>query len=530
MHPAIHGGILSKNRPEDQTELAEFNIRNIDILICNLYPFEKIASGCGSHDDIIENIDIGGVTLMRAAAKNYRRVTAICDVADYQKFIDALRNSDNHEVPLKMRRSFALKVFNLTSKYDETISSYLRSNMAEADTPPQFLKLRYGVNPHQSSAFVFMKGGSDLPFEVLCGAPGYINIMDALNSWPLVRELSEATGLPAAASFKHVSPSGAAVGVPLSPEERIAFAAQKPEVLSPLACAYARARGADRMSSFGDWIALSHCCDGDTATLISSEVSDGVIAPGYSEAALEVLRKKKGGKYCVLQINPDYTPADSHVESRDLYGITLVQQRNCIKINSGNIGEVVTSSPKSVSDIPKEVIRDIIVALTALKYTQSNSVCYASNGMVIGLGAGQQSRIHCTRLAGDKADNLWLRMHPKTLALKFKPLVKKPARSNAIDSYVTGNFGDMAEFYSLFTDKPELLTPQIKADWMSKRSGTVMCSDAFFPFSDNIIRAKKSGVSYIVAPKGSVMDAEVTREAEKQGIALIYLDYRLFHH
>lgn len=536
LHPVVHGGILSRDRKEDREELLKLKIDNIDYVICNLYPFEKVVALGAEHEQVIENIDIGGVTLLRAAAKNYERVTVVCDVSDYKNFINALRSSNTIlTVPKQMRNEFALKAFTHTANYDNAISNYLRNYMTKVNNynillpKSQSIKLKYGVNPHQNSAFIYMKNGKSLPLTVLQGTPSYINLMDALNSWPLVKELSSSLNIESAASFKHVSPSGAAVGVPLTNDELIAFGLKKFKTLSPLACAYARARGADRMCSFGDWVALSHECDADTANILSSEVSDGVIAPNYSPEALEILSKKKGGNYCILRIDPDYEPTNDFIEHRDIYGITLCQQRNYLKITEDKIGKIVTRNKENES-ISKDVIRDIIVALTSLKYSQSNSVCLAKNGMVVGLGTGQQSRIHCTRIAGDKADNFWLRLHPKTLALKFNAAVKKPARANAIDAYVTGNFGDMNELYNLFSERPELLTAQEKTDWISKRNNVVMCSDAFFPFSDNVVRANMSGVSHIVAPKGSVMDDQVIKCAESLEISFLHIDYRLFHH
>lgn len=360
----------------------------------------------------------------------------------------------------------------------------------------------------------------------LSGSPGYINLLDALNSWALVKELSEGLGLPAAASFKHVSPAGAAVGVPLSEVEAKVFGVDDLKDLSPLACAYARARGADRMSSFGDFLALSHKCDVSTAKIISREVSDGVIAPDYEPEALEILKKKKGGKYCVLQMDASYVPGD--VETRQVYGISVQQRRNDAKIDASLFTNVVSKN----KDLPKDAVTDLIVATLALKYTQSNSVCYALNGAVIGLGAGQQSRIHCTRLAGEKADNWWLRHHPRVLALPFKKGTKRADKANAIDLFVTGEAfvaspQERAQWESLFDEAPKPLTDEEKKEHFDAFKGVSIASDAFFPFSDNIHRARRSGAQYIGAPNGSIMDDECVKTADEYGMVYAHTNLRL---
>lgn len=360
----------------------------------------------------------------------------------------------------------------------------------------------------------------------LCGSPGYINLLDALNSWALVKELSEGLNLPAAASFKHVSPAGAAVGIPLSEVEAKVFGVDDLKDLSPLACAYARARGADRMSSFGDFLALSHTVDVPTAKIISREVSDGVIAPGYEKEALEILQKKKGGKYCVLQMDASYVPGD--IETRQVYGVSLQQRRNDVKIDSSLFTNVVTEN----KDLPKNAVTDLIVATLALKYTQSNSVCYALNGAVIGLGAGQQSRIHCTRLAGDKADNWWLRHHPRVLALPFKKGTKRADKANAIDLFVTGEAfvasgSERAQWESLFDEVPQPLTAEEKKAHFEQFKGVSCASDAFFPFPDNVHRARRSGVQYLGAPSGSIMDGECVKTADEYGMVYAHTNLRL---
>ncbi|MCD4835846.1 phosphoribosylaminoimidazolecarboxamide formyltransferase [Phocea massiliensis] len=388
------------------------------------------------------------------------------------------------------------------------------------------LALKYGCNPNQPEAKIRMKDGSDLPITVLNGRPGYINLLDALNSWQLVKELKEATGLPAAASFKHVSPAGAAVAIPMSDVlKKIYFVDDKP--LSPLATAYARARGADRMSSYGDFAALSDVCDKETAALINREVSDGVIAPGYTEEALAILKAKRKGSYTVLQIDPSYVPAP--VESKDVFGITFEQHRNDAKITAELLTNLVTEN----KEIPDEARRDLIVSLITLKYTQSNSVCYAKDGQAIGVGAGQQSRVHCTRLAGNKADNWFLRQNPKVLSLPFRPGIRRADRDNAIDVYISDEYMDLLAdgiWENTFTEKPAVFTKEEKAAWLSQLTGVSLGSDAFFPFGDNIERAHKSGVSYIAQPGGSVRDDNVIATCDKYGIAMAFTGVRLFHH
>lgn len=529
LHPAVHGGILARDIPSDNADMAARNYDKIDIVVCNLYPFERtVAKENVTVAEAVEEVDIGGVTLLRAAAKNHARVSILCDPRDYASFIDELKASSSKLISDETRKHLALKAFTHTADYDAAISSYFRQTYAGQGN--QQLALRYGANPHQKPAEVYNPHGP-LPFKVLVGSPGYINLLDALNAWPLVKELKAALGHPAAASFKHVSPAGAAIGTPLdATDAQVYGVTDLLPSLTPLACAYARARGADRMSSFGDWIALSDVCDEITARIISREVSDGVIAPGYSPAALELLRKKKGGKYTVLQMDPAYEPdSTSSVEMRQVYGLSLVQRRNDALISKELFGNVVT---KTRSVLTPEMIRDLTVATIALKYTQSNSVCYAKNGMVVGLGAGQQSRIHCTRLAGDKADNWWLRHHPKVLSLKFKPEVKRADKSNAIDLYVTDQVPEPWEGWaaSLFEQIPTPLTTAEKEAWRTEMTGLVVSSDAFFPFSDNVERCARSGVVAIVAPSGSVQDQVVIEAADARNIAIAHTTLRLFHH
>ncbi len=390
------------------------------------------------------------------------------------------------------------------------------------------LELKYGCNPNQKPSRIFMDDGSDLPVTVLCGKPGYINFLDALNGWQLVSELKAATGLPAATSFKHVSPAGAAVGLPLSEvERRIYWVNEDMREMSPLANAYARARGADRMSSFGDFISLSDVCDRDTAMLIKPEVSDGVLAPGYTQEAFEILSSKKKGAYNIIQIDPDYRPEE--VEHKQVFGVTFEQGRNELKINKDLLGNVVTEN----KEIPDPAKIDLIIALITLKYTQSNSVCYAKGGQAIGIGAGQQSRIHCTRLAGQKADNWYLRQSPQVLNLSFKEGIKRADRDNAIDLYIGDEYMDVladGAWENVFNEKPPVFTSEEKRAWLAGNTDVSLGSDAFFPFGDNIERAYKSGVKYVAEPGGSIRDDNVIETCNKYGIAMCFTGIRLFHH
>ena len=390
-------------------------------------------------------------------------------------------------------------------------------------------ELKYGCNPNQKPSKIYMKDGSELPIKILSGRPGYINFLDAFNSWQLVKELKEATGLPSAASFKHVSPTSAAVGIPLSDSLKRACFVDDIEGLddSPLASAYARARGTDRMSSFGDWIALSDVCDLTTARLIKREISDGIIAPGYTDEALEVLKTKKKGNYNIVEIDPSYIPA--RVETKEVFGITFEQGRNDFEINRALFENIVTQN----KDLPPEAVRDLTIALITLKYTQSNSVCYAYDGQAIGVGAGQQSRIHCTRLAGTKADTWHLRQHEKVLNLPFLPTLSRPDRDNVIDGYINKNEEDVCSegvWQRYFTRRPEPLTEEEAREYLDSITGVSLGSDAFFPFSDNIERAKRSGVSFIAEPGGSVRDDLVIEACDKHGMVMAFTGMRLFHH
>ena len=389
------------------------------------------------------------------------------------------------------------------------------------------LELKYGCNPNQKPSRIYMADGSELPIEVLNGRPGYINFLDAFNGWQLVRELKKATGLPAATSFKHVSPAGASVGRPMSDTLKKIYWVDDMGDLSPLACAYARARGADRMSSFGDFISLSDVCDADTARLIKREVSDGVIAPGYTDEALEILKAKKNGNYNIIKIDENYTPAP--LEHKQVFGVTFEQGRQELPIDDELLSNIVTEN----KEIPEEALIDMKISLIVLKYTQSNSVCFVKDGQAIGIGAGQQSRVHCTRLAGQKADNWWLRQCPKVMNLPFKEKLRRADRDNAIDLYIGDEYMDVladGAWENIFTEKPEVFTKEEKREWLDKLTDVTLGSDAFFPFFDNIERAHKSGVKYIAQPGGSVRDDAVIDCCNKYNMAMAFTGIRLFHH
>ena len=389
------------------------------------------------------------------------------------------------------------------------------------------MQLKYGCNPNQKPSRIFMENGAELPIEVLNGKPGYINLLDAFNGWQLVRELKKATGLPSATSFKHVSPAGAAVGKPLSETEAKIYFVDDLGELSPIACAYARARGADRMSSYGDFVALSDTCDAITATMLAREVSDGIIAPDYTDEALEILKTKRKGTYNVIKIDPEYKP--DPIEKKQVFGVTFEQGRNELDVNNDLLTNIVTDN----KEIPEDKKIDLLISLITLKYTQSNSVCYVKDGQAIGIGAGQQSRIHCTRLAGNKADIWWLRQHPKVMGLKFVDGIRRPDRDNTIDVYISDEHDDVLRdgtWQTLFKEKPEVLTDEEKKEWLAKNTDVALGSDAFFPFGDNIERAYKSGVKYIAEPGGSIRDDHVIMTCNKYNMAMAFTGIRLFHH
>uniref|UniRef100_A0A9J7ZRL6 Bifunctional purine biosynthesis protein ATIC n=1 Tax=Cyprinus carpio carpio TaxID=630221 RepID=A0A9J7ZRL6_CYPCA len=513
LHPAVHGGILARQTPSDKADMEKLGFSLVSYIPGYIF------------DEWWEHVRFVncGVTLLRAAAKNHARVTVVCDPSDYDVVAKEMESSDNHDGTMETRKTLALKAFTHTAQYDEAISDYFRREYSRGISQ---LPLRYGMNPHQAPAQLYTLHPA-LPLTVLNGSPGFINLCDALNAWQLVRELKKALGLPAATSFKHVSPAGAAVGIPLSEDEaKVCMVNDMRQDLTPLATAYARARGSDRMSSFGDFIALSDVCDVPTAKIISREVSDGIVAPGYDEEALLILSKKKNGNYCVLRMEPEFEPDEEEV--RVLFGLHLKQKRNGAVIDKELFSNIVSKGKLSES-----ALRDLIVASIAVKYTQSNSVCYAKDGQVIGIGAGQQSRIHCTRLAGDKADNWWLRHHPRVLNMKFHSGIKRAEMANAIDQYVSGTIGegpDKEVWKSLFEEVPETLSEVEKKSWISSLQAVALSSDAFFPFRDNVDRAKQSGVEYIVAPSGSTADEVVINACNELGITLVHTKIRLFHH
>lgn len=524
LHPAVHGGILARKMDSDLKDMQKNGYSLVRVVVCNLYPFvQAISNPNTTRDEAVEQVDIGGVTLLRAAAKNHDRVTIVCDPADYDRIATEL--SQNGDTCLETRRELAVKAFEHTCQYDQHISDYFRRQYL---SPKCQLSLRYGMNPQQKPAQVYSLTDK-LPFRVLNGSPGYINLLDALNGWQLVSELRKACNLPAATSFKHVSPAGAAVGIALDSDQAKLcmvddlFAAGS---LSPVAAAYARARGADRMSSFGDFIAISDRVDFITAKIISREVSDGIVAPSYDEEALAVLKAKKNGNYCILEMDPLYEP-ENDVDLRSIYGLRLEQAPNKARICK----ELFSSSNivTKVKTLSEEALRDLMVATIAVKFTQSNSVCYAKDGQVIGIGAGQQSRIHCTRLAGDKADNWFMRLHPRVQGMKFKAGLKRADVANLIDLYVTNDI-DLTELNKHLLDPVELFSQEERREWLKNLDNVVVSSDAFFPFSDNIDRAKQSGAKYIVSPGGSTNDKVVIEACEKYGITLIHTGLRLFHH
>ncbi|GAV05429.1 hypothetical protein RvY_15566-2 [Ramazzottius varieornatus] len=524
LHPIIHAGILARDTDKDMKDLDERGINKISVVVCNLYPFVETVKNTKHEAEIIENIDIGGVTLLRAAAKNHSRVIVLSDPTDYQSVLEELRNNSSNLISEQTRQRLALKAFSQTAEYDAAIAVHFRQRYSAGSSQ---MALRYGINPHQAPAEVYHPHGP-LPFSVVNGSPGFINLCDALNGWQLVRELKAALGLPAATSFKHVSPAGAAVGIPLSAQQaELCQVSDLASQLSPLATAYARARGADRMSSFGDFIALSDPCDEITAHIISREVSDGIIAPGYSKEAEALLKKKKSGSYCMLKIDPNYEPVE--IETKTIFGVNLQQKRNDAVISKKMFDNLVSKNKQ----FTEEGLRDIMVATVAVKYTQSNSVCLAKDGQVVGIGAGQQSRIHCVRIAAAKAESWWLRLHPAILGFKFKKGVKRAEVANAIDAFILDVVGqDMPtqQFESYFEEVPKPLTQEERAQWIAKLDNVALSSDAFFPFRDSVDRAFASGVKFIASPGGSTHDEAVVEAANEHGMVLAHTGVRLFHH
>jgi phosphoribosylaminoimidazolecarboxamide formyltransferase/IMP cyclohydrolase len=531
LHPKVHGGLLAvRGNAKHEQQMEEQGMKPIDMTILNLYPFEATVQKGAGFEQCIENIDIGGPSMLRSTAKNHASTAIVTSPDQYAKIqqeIDARGGTT-----LAMRKQLAAQAFALSASYDSAISSWFAGQLA-TDAPvtarvykPEF-PLKYGCNPHQKPAYISSRLGSDLPFEIKNGVPGYINLLDAANAWQLVIELKEATGLAAASSFKHVSPAGAAVAVSLTDVECKAYEVtpETRETLTPAALAYLRARNADPMCSFGDFCAISDEVDEATAKYLKKEVSDGIVAPSYTPKALEILKSKKGGRFIILEANPNYHPGD--VEYREVYGMTFSQKRNEVIIGKDHMQKVVTS--KSLVD---GAVRDLIVASICIKYTQSNSVGFAKDGMMVGVGAGQQSRVDCVKLAGRKVATWYLRQHPKVLALPFKDGVKRQDRVNARVRYIEGDFTEeeRARWEQQFNEVPESLTEEEKADFMKASTGISISSDAFFPFRDSIDHASKLGVSYVAQPGGSVQDTQVTEACDEYGMAMCFTGARLFHH
>lgn len=533
LHPKIHGGLLGvRGNADHEKQMEEQGIGKIDMTILNLYPFEQTVNGGGDFNQCIENIDIGGPSMLRSTAKNHASTTIVTSPAQYEEVQKCIE--ENGGTTLALRKKCAARAFSLSASYDSAIANWFTTQLSE-DSPvtarvykPEF-PLKYGCNPHQKPAKISSLLTSKLPFDVLNGVPGYINLLDAANAWQLVKELREATGLASAASFKHVSPAGAAVAVPLNDVECEAYEVKVDDAkaLTPVALAYLRARNADPMCSFGDFAAVSDEVDEATAKILKKEVSDGIVAPSYTPEALEILKKKKGGKFIILEAVKDYNPGD--IEYREVYGMTFSQKRNDIIISKDHMGNVVTAAKDAVTDA---VVRDMIVASICIKYTQSNSVGFAKDGMMVGVGAGQQSRVDCVKLAGRKVNTWYLRQHPKVLGLSFKEGVKRQDRVNARVRYIEGDFTpeEKIRWEAQFQTVPEPLTEAEKKAFMDAANGVTISSDAFFPFRDSIDHASKYGVSYVVQPGGSVQDSQVTSACEEYGMAMCFTGVRLFHH
>ena len=533
LHPKVHGGLLGvRGNDEHEAQMKEHGIGKIDMTILNLYPFEATVQGGGDFSQCIENIDIGGPSMLRSTAKNHAATTIVTSPDQYEEVMAVI--AEKGGTTLSLRKKYAARAFSLSAAYDSAISSWFTRQLGE-DAPvaarvykPQF-PLKYGCNPHQKPAGISSLLNNKLPFDVLNGVPGYINLLDAANAWQLVKELGEATGLAAAASFKHVSPAGAAVAVPLSEVECAAYEVKVEDApkLTPVALAYLRARNADPMCSFGDFAAVSEEVDEATALILKKEVSDGIVAPSYTLKALEILKSKKGGRFIVLKATENFNPGE--MEYREVYGMAFSQKRNDVVITKDHMKNVVTSKKDAVTD---DVVRDMIVASICIKYTQSNSVGFTRDGMMVGVGAGQQSRVDCVKLAGRKVRTWYLRQHPKVLALPFKDGVKRQDRVNARVRYIEGDFTpeEKIRWEAQFTSTPEPLTEAEKDEFMSATSGVTISSDAFFPFRDSIDHASKYGVSYIAQPGGSVQDTQVTAACEEYGMSMCLTGVRLFHH
>jgi phosphoribosylaminoimidazolecarboxamide formyltransferase/IMP cyclohydrolase len=542
LHPKVHGGLLAvRGNAKHEAEMKEQGMQNIDMTILNLYPFEATVKSGASFEQCIENIDIGGPSMMRSTAKNHAFTTIVTSPEQYKQ-VQAVMEQNKGATTLAIRRNLAGQAFALSAQYDSMIASYMAEQLEQqqqtdkTDAPaplvvrvyqPQTI-LKYGCNPHQKPARILSRAGHPLPFDVKNGIPGYINLLDAANAWQLVLELKQATGLAAAASFKHVSPAGAAVAVALNDAECKAYEVTPAEAatLTPTALAYLRARNADPMCSFGDFCAVSDIVDEATAKILKREVSDGIVAPGYTPEAMAILLQKKGGKYIILQATPDYTPGD--IEYREVYGMTFSQKRNDVVLTKEHLQNVVTAQ----TNLSDAAARDLILASICIKYTQSNSVGFAKDGMMVGVGAGQQSRVDCVKLAGRKVATWYLRQHPKVCALPFKAGVKRQERVNARVRYIEGDFTaeEKTRWELQFSTVPEPLTLSEKEEFLAGSTGISISSDAFFPFRDSIDHASKLGVSYVVQPGGSVQDEQITDACNAYGMTMAFTGVRLFHH
>lgn len=530
LHPKVHGGLLAaRGNKGHEDEMEKHGIRKIDLVVVNLYPFQKAVAQGGDFANCIENIDIGGPCMIRASAKNNAAVTILSDPAQYAGLKTQMDGNDACTT-FAFRKNMAAAAYALTSAYDSAVSQWMAT---QVDEPPAKQTvtfeldrpLKYGCNPHQLPAGLMSIGGGGLPFEVMSGVPGYINLLDAINAWQLVHELGQATNMPAAASFKHCSPAGAAIGAALTDEERLVYEV-KDKTLTPTACAYVRARNADPMCSFGDFVAISHQVDVATAMILKIEVSDGIIAPGFEPEALEILKAKKGGKFIVLQADPNFKIPEK--EYRMVGGLGFMQKRNDALFDASKLEKIVTSK----SSLPDAAKNDLILASIAIKYTQSNSVGYAKDGMMVGVGAGQQSRVDCVKLAGRKVATWWLRFHPKVKGLAFKEGVKRQDRVNARVRYIEGDMeqAEKTEWLKSFDTAPEPLSTEEKSSFLKGLDGVSISSDAFFPFRDSIDHATRLGVKYVAQPGGSVADEEVIGACNTYGMAMAFTNLRLFHH
>jgi len=531
LHPKVHGGILAaRGNAKHEAEMAEHGIRGVDLVIVNLYPFAQAVEKGGDFATCIENIDIGGPAMIRASAKNNNSVAIVTSPAQYAELKQQMTNNGGC-TDLAFRRNLAATAYSLTAAYDASVSRWFSAQVT-SPVPTQSVTfqvqrpLKYGCNPHQLPASLCsVTESGKLPFDVVSGTPGYINLLDAVNAWQLTQELAMATGLPAAASFKHVSPAGAAIGVPLTDEERVVFEVKDKE-LTPVATAYVRARNADPMCSFGDFVAISHEVDLATANILKIEVSDGIIAPGFSPEALEILKMKKQGKFIVLRADPSFVaPAQ---EYRMVGGIGFVQKRNDALFDNSKLEKVVTSA----KELPEQAKLDLILASITIKYTQSNSVGYAKGGMMVGVGAGQQSRVDCVKLAARKVTTWKLRFHPSVMALRFKEGVKRQDRVNARVRYIEGDMqeAELAEWSNNFDTAPAPLEEATKAEFLRGLSDVAVSSDAFFPFRDSIDACSRIGVKYVAQPGGSVADQDVIAACDSFGMTMAFTDLRLFHH